>query len=252
MKDITIFPVGISESCRYASLFLQKSGITLIDHLSPEITHLLLDIPSFDEAGNLRDGSDIQELLKRLPKGVTVIGGNLNQCYLSHYRKIDLLDDTFFQARNAAITAECALQVAANHLNSTFADSPALILGWGRIGKCLSKLLQATGCHVTVAARKESDRAMLSALGYSTLDFSEIPDNLCRFRILFNTIPQQTIDASILNPRRSILKLDLSSSPGMVCDDIITARGLPGKYAPESAGKLIAESIHQALKEAAP
>ena len=157
MNEITIFPAGISESCRYASTFLQQSGITLIDHLSPEITHLLLDIPSFDEDGNLRDGSDLRELLTKIPEAVTIIGGNLKHSYLSDYHKIDLLDQPFFQARNAAITAECALQVAANYLNCTFTDSPALILGWGRIGKCLARLLQAIGCDVTVAARKYTE-----------------------------------------------------------------------------------------------
>ena len=38
LKDIALFPVGISNSCLYASQYLKKSGMTLIDHISPEIT----------------------------------------------------------------------------------------------------------------------------------------------------------------------------------------------------------------------
>ena len=249
MKDILIFPVGISRSCYFASQFLKESGLTLIDHLSPEITHLLLDVPSFNEHGLLRNNNKLQELLTMLPESVTIIGGNLVPDFLLDYKTIDLLKDASFLYQNAAITAECALQVAANALNTTFSDSPALVLGWGRIGKCLSRLLQTTGCHVTVAARKENDRAMAKTMGLDVLDYPDIPDRLSHFRILFNTVPQQTVPISILDDWKDGIKLDLASAPGMICDKVITARGLPGKYAPESTGKLIAESIKRILTE---
>lgn len=249
LKDIALFPVGISNSCLYASQYLKKSGMTLIDHISPEITHLLLDIPSFSEHGLLRDNRSLPELLPMLPETVTIIGGNLTPDYLLNYKKIDLLKDASFLYQNAAITAECALQVAANALNTTFSDSPALVLGWGRIGKCLSLLLQAVGCQVTVAARKEEDRAMAMAMRLDVLDYPDIPDSLHQFRILFNTVPHQTIPIPILDTWKDGIKLDLASSPGMVCDNVITARGLPGKYAPESTGKLIAESVKRILTE---
>lgn len=249
LKKITIFPVGITKSCVIASRFLSDSGFLITDHISPEISHLLLDIPSFDESDRLKDGSDLQDLLNRLPESVTVIGGNLTHASLSQYQTIDLLADQVYLAKNAAITAECALQVAADYSDTTFADTQVLILGWGRIGKCLTKLLNAIDSKVTVAARKESDRAMAQALGCTSLDFSEVPKHLSQYGVLFNTVPYQTIDCSVLNQHEDCIKLDLSSAPGLVCDDIIVARGLPGKYAPKTSGKLIADTIQKALKE---
>lgn len=249
MKDIILFPSGITKSCRYAADFLERNGFSLIDHLSPDITHLLLDIPTFDNAGNLRDRSSLQELLTKLPQSITVIGGNLNEDYLSCYPKIDLLKINSFLASNAAITAECALQIAASYLPSTFADSPTLILGWGRIGKCLSKLLHSIGCNVTVAARSDQDRSMIKALGYHTCSYSEIPQILSHYKLLFNTVPEQTVDINTLNHHSNVLKIDLASSPGMKGTDVITARGLPGKYAPETTGKLIAKTILHSIKE---
>lgn len=249
LKKVTIFPTGISRSCMFASQFLIDSGYTITDHFSPEITHLLLDIPSFDECGHLKDGSDLQDLLNKLPESVTVIGGNLAHTSLLQHQTIDLLADPVYLAKNAAITAECVLQVAADYLDTTFADTQVLILGWGRIGKCLSKLLNAMDSKVTVAARKESDRAMAQALGCTSLDFSEVPNQLSQYGVLFNTVPYQTIDCSILNQHKDCIKLDLSSAPGMVCDDVIVARGLPGKFAPKTSGKLIADTIQKALKE---
>lgn len=242
MNQVLLYPVGSSDSCRYAAGILEKSGILLTDHPTPEITHLLLDIPT-------RDFSGLKELLRRVPKGITVIGGNLDQELWNGYRTEDLLKDPYYLTKNAAITADCALKVAAPLLKSTFADSPALILGWGRIGKCLARILSALGCPVTVAARKDADRAMLQALGYGAVDFSDIPYILRKYRILFNTVPSLPLDSEIIDHWENGIAIDLASEPGMQGKSVIPARGLPGKYAPESSGKLIAETILRVLKE---
>ena len=251
MDQRLLYPIGISDSCHYASRLLEHAGFALTDHPSPDVTHLLLDIPSFDDKGFLRDGSDLKELLRMLPKSIAVIGGNLEQPYLSNYRKTDLLKDPVYLAKNAAITAECALQVCAPHLKSTFADAPVLILGWGRIGKCLARLLRALGCSVTVAARKESDRAMLEVLGYRAVDFSQISQTLRRCTVLFNTVPDLPLHSDLPDACANVTAIDLASYPGMQGKQVIPARGLPGKYAPESSGKLIAKTILRIYKEEA-
>lgn len=251
MDKVLLYSIGCTDSCRYASTLLEKNGYSLTDHPSPEVTHLLLDVPSFDTTGALRDGSDLKELLRMLPKSLAIIGGNLNQEYLYDYRKIDLLQDPYYLAKNAAITAECALKVAAPYLKTTFTDSPALILGWGRIGKCLAKLLLAADCPVTVAARKDSDRAMLEALGYRAVDFSQISKILGQYKLLFNTVPDLPLHSDIMDQWENGVAIDLASYPGMKGKNVIPARGLPGKYAPESSGKLIAETIQRIDKEEA-
>lgn len=237
MEKILLYPIGSSSSCTYASGILKKAGFGIIDHPAPEVTHLLLDVPRTETI-------DLKEVLRMLPRDIMVIGGNLYIACLQEYRKLDLLQDPFYLAENAAITAECALQAAAPHLHTTFADSPALILGWGRIGKCLAKLLKAIGCSVTVAAREQQDRAMLKALGYEAVDFPEVPRMLKHFSILFNTVPEPPFSFE-----GGCIAVDLASEPGLQGDSIIVARGLPGKYAPESSGRLIAQTILRYHKE---
>lgn len=251
MERCLLYPIGCSDSCHYAAILLEKAGFSLTDHPSPDITHLLLDIPSFDPNGCLRDGTDLQELLRRVPKTITLIGGNLDQEYLDGYRKIDLLKDPHYLAKNAAITAECALQICTPHLKATLSDSPVLILGWGRIGKCLAKLLSSMGCPVTVAARKESDRAMLEALGYRAVDFSQITETLQQCKVLFNTVPDLPLHSDVPDLWKNGTAIDLASYPGMKGKSVIPARGLPGKYAPESSGMLIAQAILRLYKEEA-
>lgn len=234
-----LYPIGITKSCAYAAQILKKGGFTVTDHPSPEVTHLLLDIPSFGDSGLLRDGSDLSHILERLPQDITVIGGNLDHPVLSGYRTMDLLKDPGFLARNAAITAECALQIALTQMESTLLDTPVMILGWGRIGKCLGRLLQGFGCPVTVAVRKESDRAMLDALGYRAVDFSVANRDAQKYPLIFNTVPEMVLTAAVDN----CIAIDLASRRGIMGDHVIPARGLPGKMAPRSTGNLIARTI---------
>ena len=249
MEKILLYPIGSLSSCRYATELLQLNGFSLTDHPSPEITHLLLDIPSFDTNGLLWDGSDLKKLLRMLPKDIRVIGGNIRQPFLEEYQKIDLLKDPYYLAKNAAITSECALKAAAPHLNRTFSDSSVLILGWGRIGKCLARLLRGYGATVTVAARKANDRAMLEALGYRSVDYSQLSSVLPQCSILFNTVPNLPLHNDILDTWKDGTAFDLASYPGMQGDSVIPARGLPGKYAPKTTGKLIFDTILRYYKE---
>ena len=243
-----IYPIGNTKACAYAEQFLKQAGLDIVDHPTPEVTHLLLDVPGFDPDGRLRGRGSVERTLEMLPHYITVIGGNLEHTALAEYRKADLLQDENYLAANAAITADCALQVAAPLLTTTFADTPILIIGWGRIGKCLGKLLKSIGADVTVAARNPSDRAMLRALDYDTVDPHNLK-TLGSYRLLFNTAPEAVLSEKLLSLCKNCVKIDLASKKGLCCEDVVWARGLPGIYAPESSGRLICKTITQYIKE---
>lgn len=243
MDSILVFPGGSTAACGFAADCLRRAGIALVDHPSPEVTHLLLDVPSFGPDGSLRGGGRAESLLERLPPAVIVAGGNLRHPALEGYSLLDLLTDADYLAQNAAITAHCALRVAAPLLTATFAGSPTLVIGWGRIGKCLGSLLKSLGAEVTVAARKETDRAMLRALGYQAADTARLEAILPRCRLIFNTVPEMLLPEDRLAACKDCVKIDLASKAGMAGTDVIWARGLPGKYAPESSGRLIAKTF---------
>lgn len=241
-----IYPIGETDACKYAASILKESGFDLIDHPSPDVTHLLLDIPSFQKDGQLRCGGDIESILQMLPPNTIVIGGQLLHSALAEYRTLDLLTMPLYLAKNAAITADCALRLAGQYTRRTFSHSSTLVLGWGRIGKCLAQLLRDTGCPVTVAVRKDYDFAVLQALGYDAIFIQDIPGQLHKFDLLFNTVPQKIVYESIPG---SCLAFELASIPGMPQENVIDARGLPGRLAPVSSGALIAETILYCLKE---
>lgn len=248
MSPVLIYPIGCTPSCCSAAANLSQLGFTLTDHPSSDVTHLFLDVPSFRSAGTLRCGLDIGSVLETLPKSVTVIGGNLTDCSVADYQKLDLLQDPFFVAENAAITAECAVMLAAQKMNTVLRNSPVLVIGWGRIGKHLSDLLKKIGCQVSVLARKASDRAMLQSLGFLPVSPEKLSDLLPGYRLILNTAPETVICRQQSALCRSCLKIDLASKPGIEGDDVISARGLPGLYAPESAGQLIAQTVMRTLE----
>lgn len=248
MANILFYRAGTTPACGYAAEALKARGIPFIGHVSPEITHLLLDVPGFGPDGQLRGGGDGERLLRMLPGRITVFGGNLEQDCLEGYKKQDLLRDEGYLAQNAWITAECALKVAAPLLTSTLRDTPTLVLGWGRIGKCLAQLLKAIGCPVTVMCRKEADLAMLRAFDYEAISTEAIPKG---YRLIFNTAPAMVLTAEKLENCGTCVKIDLASRRGIEGEDVVWARGLPGIHAPESSGRLIANTVIRMLKEEA-
>ena len=78
------------------------------------------------------------------------------------------------------------------------------------------------------------------------------------FDIIFNTVPERIISNDVLLalPSKTIL-IELASLPGGFDPDIATqcevafvdGKGLPGKYAPKSAGKILSDTIIQYLKQ---
>ncbi len=235
--------IGHTAAIIYAAATLHDAGYPLLPYPDPEATHLILPVPSFEPDGGVRGGGDILQILGLLPKDITIIGGNLDHPALENYKKIDLLKDPYYTAENAGITAHCAIKLAMQKLPATFEGQPVLVIGWGRIGKCLARLLAGLGANVTVAARKEGDRAILRALGYGAVDTDAI--DTTPYRVVFNTVPVMTVPFCFGNA----LKIDLASKPGIGGSDIIWARGLPGKDAPESSGDLIARTIIRLMEE---
>ncbi len=243
MDDRIIYAAGYTPALHFCTCILKEEGFTVLPEPSMEVTTLLLPVPSFTPDGCIIGGGNLRTLLTLLPKDILVIGGNLDCPELVDYRTVDLLQDSEYLALNANITAHCAVKVTLNNMGAILDGCDVLVIGWGRIGKCLAHLLRQMGSCVTVCARKGSDRGMLKALGYKAVDYSAV--DLQKYRVIYNTVP------SMVFPEcpKGALKIDLASKLGLGGKDVIWARGLPGKDAPESSGTLIARSIIPIFRE---
>ncbi len=162
-----------------------------------------------------------------------------------------------FAILNAVPTAEGAVETAMREYEGTVFGSRSLVVGFGRIGKLLAKLLSALGSEVTVCARKPSDFAYIEALGYRVKNTSSL-SLIHGYDLVFNTVPAMIFDETLLqNTDKSTLVIDLASLPGGV--DFESARrlgidarralSLPGKCAPKSAGEIIKKTVFSIIEE---
>lgn len=231
----TVFCLRRSEAIRYASRYLADLGIQITDSAAPDVTHLLLPVPSFTKGDEY-----LAHVLAELPEDMIVCGGNLHSPLLENYRCVDFLRDQQYLADNAAITAACAKDILQDKLMD-IRGKRILILGWGRIGKCLGFLLKDLGAEVAIGARKANDLAILHVLGFRPVPICHAREELQRYDAIVNTVPELILPG--IEAREDTVLLELASRPGMTGRNIIDGRGLPGKMAPKQSGKLIAESF---------
>jgi len=191
------------------------------------------------------------------------IAGRINERILKmaqayNIKPIDILEREEMAVLNAIPTAEGAIQIAMEELPITLNGSRVLVLGYGRLGKVLAKMLSGLGSEVYVAARKCSDIAWLKAYGIKSVYINELNKYLSDMDLIINTIPSRILDHEKLELiGKECLVIDLASKPGGVDFDkakligikVIWALSLPGKVAPVTAANYMKQTIYNILQE---
>lgn len=196
-------------------------------------------------------------LLGRAGPGAVAFGGRLfSQSYpvpvIDYYRREELI------RLNAVPTAEGCIGLLLQNRSRTLWQSPILVLGFGRVAQAVALRCQALGARVTVAARSPEARAWAGALDMEAAELSRLEELLPGFDTVVNTIPAPVLGSQRLSllPAHSLV-IDLASHPGGT--DLSAARalgvraipalGLPGKWAPVTAGELIGQTVLNILRE---
>lgn len=225
---------------------------------------ILLPLPAFDAAGCVTGAGEITSsmLADALQSHHTVLGGKFG-AYRSMLSRsgaavIDYYDDELLQIANAIPTAEGAIALGMAHLPITLSGSRCLVIGYGRIGTLLAQKLQALGVHVAVSARKDRDLGMIQARGLHADHTLFYKTDLSRYDWVINTVPSPVFRPEHYNEfRPNCLMLELASSPGGIdpaaCSrhalHYLPGSNLPGRYAPQTAGRVIRDAILRALPE---
>lgn len=213
----------------------------------------------------LNEGIGIRFLsfLESIRTDTLILGGKIPDLWMDQARQADVSICDYFlseslQMKNALPTVEGAIMLAMQALPITLDGCSVAILGYGRIASLLAERLVAFGAEVTVYARKERDlaHARLRHCKAIALKGTDEDSTLCdlsdRCRIVFNTVPERIVSDKVLASwRRDCVLMELASLPGgfdmafaeKMGFPIILAQGLPGKHFPESAGKIIAETV---------
>lgn len=225
---------GISSAC----CCLKERGYQFTDHPTPEITHLIFDVPT---------KSIPADVLERAPEKAVIIGGFLDSTLIQNRQVFNLLKDEEYLACNAAITAQCAIRLGCEIMNSCCIGLNVLILGWGRIGKHLASMLKGLCANVTIATRSSADIALAHSMGLGAIELRDVSKIVYNQDIVYNTIPHPVLNAD--DTPGHFTAIELASKPGLDGAKVVQAKGLPGKMAPKCCGELIGQRIHALIKE---
>lgn len=191
----------------------------------------------------------IKKFLNENISNKTVIGGAFtnevkNESIDYGFELIDLIDDYEFALYNAIPTAEGVISLMMKNSSITIYGSRCLILGFGRCAIVQAKLLEGLKANVTIAARNSSQLAMADINGYEAIHIKELDRIINDYDFIINTIPSPLLKEEYLNViNHNSLVIDIANQlETKILNNnikIFNERGIPGKYAPISAGEII-------------
>lgn len=204
-----------------------------------------------------------EELCPLIKPGQTVLAGKVEGklpklLQEGGIRCVDYFAREELTVRNAASTAEGAVEILMREMPVTLLGTRVLIIGFGRIGKLLALRLNLLGARVTVSARKPEDMAWIECLGLERADTRRLSGNLSGYAAVVNTVPALVLDETLLAQiDEGCLCLDLASKPGgmdfgaaqRLGVRAIWALSLPGQVAPVSSGAAIRDAIYNIINE---
>ena len=196
------------------------------------------------------------EISDKLPDGQRIVCGLTDPAFdaLAEKRRwklLRVLQDERYTQENAVLTAEGAVHAAMSQSDRALAGQQALVLGYGRIGIALTKMLRGLGVQVTVAARRSESRR---EAGPNSIPMEAIPSILPQTTLVFSSVPSPLLtekELQLLPPAARLLELasppygiDLDAAKRLHLNCSLES-GLPGRYCPRSAAETLLRYIER-------
>lgn len=220
-------------------------------------TVTILPIPSTRD-GVFVTGCDLMldELPERLEKSTLLAGYGLPDrlCKALSARGISYYDargDEKFILENAELTALGALSYLLSEFKEAPCDLKIGVIGYGRIGRVLTRILLFLGASVRVFSSRSENIVALGGLGVDCYNVQReffSYDSISSLDVLLNTAPT---DLSYIFPEKNVgglRVLDLAISdcfPGISGVEYLPS--LPARMFPESAGAAYGRAIERHL-----
>lgn len=157
--------------------------------------------------------------------------------------------DEKFQSINSRLTAEGTLKIVLEKSPKGLWDVKALVIGYGRTGAAVARILTDAGVRLDVASDSSTRQAYALAervIPSRNFDFKD-------YDVIVNTVPKPIItDKDTMTLKEGTLYIDLASTPAINLEyarylgaDASIYPALPAKVAPYSAGKAIFNYIQE-------
>lgn len=265
-KNATIYLDGFREVNFEHSNVHQKN----IDHIDfSQIDNIVLPVLGMDDKGMVElsyptgKAKLTEEMIQKTPEHCVIYTGTANNTLKNLATKCNRKLVVLFERDDMAIansipTAEATLQIAMENTDYTIHGANVLVTGFGRVGITTARLFHQIGAKVTVAARKQADFARIREMNMQPVSLGKLFDVVKNTNICINTIPHLVITKEIINGmNKNTLIIDVASKPGGVDFNAaksagintLHALGLPGKFAPKTAGNIIGHTIAELISE---
>ena len=190
------------------------------------------------------------DLLPLFDSSVAVVGYNIPPEIAEGARRVgarvfDAGLDEEFLCDNAELTARGALGYILTHTERDLADMKLGVVGYGRIGVRLVRLLLLLGRNITVYTGRKRVAMELCEMGISACVIGEGCD-FSGLDILINTAPARQIDERDLPDSTEIIDL-ASGSVFEPSGRLTKLASIPDSMYPKTAGRLYAEAALRAL-----
>lgn len=197
------------------------------------------------------------DFIRLLPENCTVAGGMWREEWLQKLKErnikvFDYYKQNELAVKNAIPTAEGVISILINTLPVTVDGLECAVTGYGRCAKELAKKLKLLGADVTVTARSEKNLDEANKDGMNICNLKSFDENCSNFKVIINTVPAKIIGENIISRlKNECIIIEIASAPfGTDFDcaarygiNVIKAGSLPGRTAPETAGKIICDTV---------
>lgn len=216
----------------------------------------------------------VKETAEQLPNNITIVCGNTSEEILQIFKTknikyLNLMQDETFVLKNATLTAEGFLaDLILNTPNSIF-EQKILLLGGGRVAKAVGILFNKLGINFDITMRNETKLIDAQIYASNIINWKFVKTKLKNYDVVINTIPNE------LFVKKDLQKFKLNTTVFELASTKVFAENcfiepncpfapftqlpngnvyvqkklqnikyvlspaLPGRYLPQSAGKLI-------------
>ncbi|HCF50414.1 MAG TPA: dipicolinic acid synthetase subunit A [Syntrophomonas sp.] len=237
--------------------------VNTVEDACKEAEVVIMPLPGTNPEGVIRAVYTEEPLLltysalQMLPAHALVIIGSARPylkewCETLNLSLLEIAEIDEIAIPNSIPTAEGALQIAIMESRITIHGSKSCVIGFGRVGITLARCLKALGAEVTVVARNQGQLARAQEMGCRRAEYDQLKQIMKDSDLVFNTVPALVLTAeSLKHANPNMVVIDLATQPGGTDFEAannfglkaILAPGLPGKVAPVTSGKILAEVV---------
>lgn len=246
----------------FVSIYFQKRGghcCTSFADIS-ESGYIICGVP-FSKDGttvntSLESSLSIESFLGMLNSSHILIGGNLPKevtgwCTSHNIKYFDVLTSPDLAQKNAKLTAEGLLVPLISETPFSLCDFHTLITGYGKCGKETAHLLRQFTDEIYIYDIEKAAIKSARSRHFKTISPKEIQSfthPVYQVNTIINTVPGNPFHDDIWNRFQNTCRVFQIASgrlalPAPLSGNLITCPGIPGKYAPETAGRWIAGEI---------